>query len=433
MAIIPIIAIFSLLAASQAHAALMPKLEWIRTYDSPAHGDDVGWGVEVDRLGNVYVIGREYRPDLSQDYNIWLGKYDNNGSLLWTRNYDSPAHQEDVGRGLTVGPSDYIYVAGQEYREDLDQHNNIWVRKYDTNGNTVWTESYDSPNHHSDIGRGIASDDFGNIYVTGSEIRTDLAQDDNIWLRKYDTDGSTLWTRTYDSPAHNQDIGFDVASDAAGNVYISGWETRDEIGQSENIWIRKYDASGSVLWTQTYDSPNHGQDTGRGIVVDSDGNVYVTGREQRDDLGQQDNTWLRKYDTNGNVMWTRTYDSPSNQWDEGHGLSVDSAGNVYVAGFEYRGDLGQYGNIWLRKYDSDGGVLWTETYDSPGHGEDRGYGVAVDISGNIYVTGYVDREDQNQDRNIILLKYAQVPEPGTLLLLAPALLGFAGIVLKRRK
>ena len=108
-----------------AGAALIPHLEWVRTYDSPAHGDDVGWGVEVDSSGNVYVIGREDRPDLSQDYNIWLGKYDDNGNLLWTRTYDSPTHQEDVGRGIAVGPSDYIYVAGQEYRNDLGQHNNI--------------------------------------------------------------------------------------------------------------------------------------------------------------------------------------------------------------------------------------------------------------------------------------------------------------------
>ena len=212
--------------------------------------------------------------------------------------------------------------------------------------------------------------------------------------------------------------------DVEGNVYVTGGEVRNDLGQSANIWLRKYDTDGNTLWTDTYDSPNHSSDYGLEVALDAAGNIYVTGWEDRNDLSQDRNIWLRKYDTNGNTLWTETYDSPAHGDDVGKGVAVDAAGNVYVTGYEQRNDLGQDYNIWLCKYNTDGNALWTET--SATHYYDKGYGVALDSAGNVYVTG-------TSENNIILLKYAQVPEPSTLLLLAPALLGLAGVVLKRRK
>ena len=133
------------------------------------------------------------------------------------------------------------------------------------------------------------------------------------------------------------------------------------------------------------------------------------------------------------LEWIQTYDSPAHDYDTGRGVAVDGAGNVYVTGYEDRPDLGQYANIWLRKYDTDGNTLWTQTYDSPAHYGDLGYGVAVDAAGNVYVTGYEERYDLDQSENIILLKYSQVPEPGTLALIAPALLGFAGVAFRKMR
>ncbi len=411
--------LISLLAASQAHATLMPKQEWLRTYDSPAHGMDLGFGVALDSAGNVYVTGYEDRDDLGLGYNIWLRKYDSDGNTLWTQTYDSPYHADDYGQGIALDAADNVYVTGYEDRSDLGQDINIWLRKYDSDGNTIWTETYDSPAHSHDSGHGVAVDSAGNAYVTGAEYRDDLGQSYNIWLRKYDTNGNTLWTDTYDSPypGLDTDTGRGVAVDAAGNVYVTGYEERGDLHQQYNIWLRKYDADGNTLWTKTYDSLDHRNDYGSDVAVDAAGNVYVTGSEVRDNQGA--NIWLRKYDTDGNTLWTQTYDNPAHTWDQGYGVAVDAAGNVYVTGFQ---DYALNPNIWLRKYDTDGNILWTETYNSPA--ADIGQSVAVDTAGNVYVTG-------NSDGDIILLKYAQVPEPSMLLLLAPALFSFAAILRKK--
>ena len=129
-------------------------------------------------------------------------------------------------------------------------------------------------------------------------------------------------------------------------------------------------------WVQTYDSPDHSDDYGFGVAVDTTGNIFVTGFEYRGDLGQSSNVWLRKYDTNGNTLWTETYDNPGHSSDVARGVALDAAGNVYVTGIERRDDLGQNLNIWLGKYDTDGNILWTETYDSPDHGYDSGEDIA---------------------------------------------------------
>jgi len=415
--------ILLILTTSQAHADLIPKLEWIRTYDSPCTNDanykdrDCGKGIALDAAGNIYVTGSEYRKDLGQGHNIWVRKYDTNGNTLWTQTYDSPAHGPDLGLGVAVDAAGNLYVTGSENRRDLGQKSNIWLRKYDADGNALWTRTYDGSTHRSDGGFSVAVDSAGNVYVCGSiEMDTknvkDWSSNLNVWLGKYDTDGNLLWTRTYDNPSDvwpYADEAYGVALDALGNIYVTGREHRKDLGQDSNIWVRRYDASGKVLWTDTYNGSANRGDYGYGVAVDTAGNAYVVGtaKEGTTIRNCSNDIWVRKYDTDGNIVWTDTYDSPAHGGDIGWGVAVDAVGNAYVTGRENRT------NLFLRKYDPDGNTLWTLSYngEAVGTAEFAGYGIALDNAGNIYVTGKVRYWGSDQHDDIIVLKFSQVPKP----------------------
>src|SRR3989339_306203 len=178
---------------------------------------------------------------------------------------------------------------------------------------------------------------LGAIVIT--ILLTQLSLGDNV---------TPLWTKTYNGATNGNDYGMGIAVDISGNIYVTGYES--VTGQGYNIWTRKYDSNGGEVWTRTYNGAANSTDSGIGIAVDDSGNVYVTGTEEI--TGQSYNIWTRKYDSSGTEVWTRTYNGAANSADAGRGVAVDSIGNVYVTGCETV--TGQSYNIWTRKYDSDG-------------------------------------------------------------------------------
>ncbi|MEW6040184.1 MAG: fibronectin type III domain-containing protein [Elusimicrobiota bacterium] len=154
------------------------------------------------------------------------------------------------------------------------------------------------------------------------------------------------WITTYNNSSNSADYGKGISVDGSGNVYVTGFEDRFDLAQSYNIWVRKYDTNGLVQWTTTYNGTANGQDSGYGIATDGSGNVYVTGCSYETVSGF--NIWVRKYDTNGLVQWTTTYKDTANGWDSGYGIATDASGNVYVTGCSYETVSGY--NIWVRKY-----------------------------------------------------------------------------------
>jgi hypothetical protein len=117
-----------------------------------------------------------------------------------------------------------------------------------------------------------------------------------------------------------------------------------------DFWTIKYDENGNHLWNRTAGGAS--SDFGKGIAVDPSGNVYVTGITNSYGAGSSD-FWTIKYDENGNHLWNRTAGGAS--WDSGYGIAVDPSGNVYVTG--YTSSYGAGGrDVWTIRMDSDGYV-----------------------------------------------------------------------------
>jgi len=147
-------------------------------------------------------------------------------------------------------------------------------------------------------------------------------------------------------------------------------------------------AQGGVpLWTNRYDADTGSslQSAVAAVVVDRSGNVFVTGRTGQTGLGVPYDYATIKYSNAGVPLWTNRYDGPANSWDYAAAIAVDRSGNVFVTGTSYGIGAGDYATV---AYSNEGVPLWTNRYDGPANRDDRAEAIAVDNSGNVFVTGW---------------------------------------------
>ena len=135
-----------------------------------------------------------------------------------------------------------------------------------------WTRQWGTSS--SDVGSGIATDDLGNIFVTGytqENLDGSSVLGNDIFLTKYDTDGILQWSRQLNMT--DDDRGQAVSTDASNNVYITGYTRLGAI-------VSKFDAAGTQVWTQQFGTSSN--DRGFGISADAMGSVYVSGSTAND-------------------------------------------------------------------------------------------------------------------------------------------------------
>ena len=176
--------------------------------------------------------------------------------------------------------------------------------------------------------------------------------DADAYLRKYDGHGKELWTRQFGTESEDHGTGVEV--DGAGNLYVVGLTRGAIAGQTSPVgvdydaYLRKYDSDGNELWTRQFGTSrvlveDHASD----VAVDGAGNVYVVGSSSGAPPGQanmgEDDVHLRKYDSDGNEVWARRSDSKV--LDIAHGVAIDGAGNVYVVGDIQQGGILGRGHV----------------------------------------------------------------------------------------
>jgi len=349
---------------------------WVRRYNSPTNYNDRANALAVDSVGNVYVTGFSWYDGTSSAYTTI--KYNSDGNELWIVRYDGP--DSDVASALAVDESSNVYVTGTS---DAGYHDDYVTVKYDSDGNELWTARYNYPNNN-DRAKALAVDGSGNVYVTGESDGGFYAREDFATI-KYDPNGNQLWVAryNYNETSDNRDMPTALAVDNYGNVYVSGYTYHFS---TNSDWVTiKYDHNGNKLWEKLYDSPDHKGDYAYALALDKLGNVYVTGLSGFSSTRYSDSDYtVIKYDPNGNELWVRHYNSPENYHDSAASLAVDDSGNVYVTG----GSLGIYSDFATIKYDSDGNKIWVRRYSGSVRDLDSAKKLVLDDLGNVYVAGY---------------------------------------------
>ncbi len=342
-------------------------------------GDDVG----VDSAGNVYVTGTsegDFDKHVNSGYgDMFLIKYSSSGVKQWSQLLGSGGYDE--GEGISVDSAGNVYVAGY-FGGDFDGYTNsgehdVFLVKYDSSGNKQWSQLLGTDS--SDVGYGVSVGSAGNVHVTGQ-------YGGNMFLVKYDSSGNQQWSQLLGTSS--DDWGKDVSVDSTGNVYVTGSSYGNFDGHTNSgerdMFLVKYSSSGVKQWSQLLGSG--GYDGGEGISVDSAGNIYVTGLFGYSKSGGGD-MFLLKYDSSGIKQWFKRLGTSNNDW--GNDVSVDSAGNIYVTGGSWADFDGHINSgerdMFLVKYDGSGNKKWSKLFGSIN--KDDGYAVSVDSAGSVYVTG----------------------------------------------
>ncbi|MCB0725269.1 MAG: SBBP repeat-containing protein [Ignavibacteriae bacterium] len=242
-----------------------------------------------------------------------------------------------------------------------------------------WVARYNSSGTNSDAINWIAVGKLGNIYVTGSCSGSGVTKD--YCTIKYNSSGDTLWVRRYNGPGNNSDAGNSIAVDNLGNVYVTGESPGS--GTDYDYCTIKYNSSGDTLWVRRYNGPDNLIDAALSLTIDNTGNVYVTGLSEG--ISTDYDYCTIKYNSSGDSLWVKRFNGVGSGRDQAASIALDSSGNVYVTGLSWRGSNYDYATI---KYNSAGIQQWVRTYHGPGGVSDNGKSLAVDKMGNIYVTGY---------------------------------------------
>jgi hypothetical protein len=207
-----------------------------------------------------------------------------------------------------------------------------------------------------------------------------------------------------------------LAIDGSGNVYLTGFCTR--LDQKRYVIIDKYSPDDSLLWSNKVNGDNGIDGEGVAIAVNSNGSkVYITG--YMTSSLTQDHIFLLCYNTeNGNEAYLKYFNEEETASDRAFGIAVDEQDHIIITGYSTSNVL-EGENIVTIKYSSSGQLLWSKSYNGGGNSTDRAFGIVVDETDNIYVTGYATNADSNKDYITICYdkfgeqKWVSLPYNGT--------------------
>ena len=378
-------------------AAFVSKFDTIgnflyaRTIDSA--GADIGYSVACDSTGNMYISGSYTgTPTIKDQAGSSLGslplstlaaafvsKFNSSGTYLYSRIIETAG--ADIGYSVTCDSSGNMYIAGVYAGTPAidDQDGNLIATLPTSTGNSAFVSKFDSGGIYqysliidstgSEIGYSVACDSSGNMYISGLYTGTPTIEDKDgnplgtlpassgsaAFVSKFDSVGAYQYSRIIDTAGG--DIGYNVACDSSGNMYIAGVYAgtptiKDQDGVSLALlpasvggnvaFVSKFDSGGIYQYSRIIDSA--GSDTGYSVACDSSGNMYIAGSYAgtptiKDQTGASLGTlpastgnaaFASKFNSGGTYQYSRIIDSAGS--DIGYSVACDSSGNMYISG-----------------------------------------------------------------------------------------------------
>jgi cysteine-rich repeat protein len=343
---------------------------WTRSFAGDPGFLDVATGVAVGVDDQIIVAGGVGTAPTLRD--VLLLSYDADGSLLWDETY--AFGQDSVARGVALDADGNIGITGDNAEVQ------VVTAMFDPDGGLLWSEVLANVGGGDIGGEGVAFDASGDLYVAGQVYVGSY----DVSVRRYSEVGALVWAESYDGGLTDEGKAIALVDDA---VFVSGGTF--VTASLSNGWIRRYDLDGSSVWTREFVGPDNASAQSWGIAVDPNGNVVATGFSlAEDEISAQ--AWLRKYDLDGAEQWTEFYDLDA-PGDAGFGVAVDDAGQIALVGIISI----ESAEPFVAKHAPDGTQLWID-YPHEGAVQPPGSvpakGVAIDSQSNIIVAGSLDSD-----------------------------------------
>ncbi len=288
----------------------------------------------------------------------------------WTQTFGGDS--VDIGHSVRQ-TTDGGYIITGETSSYGAGYQDLYLIKTNSNGDTLWTRIFGGSG--SDIGYSVRQTTDGGYIITGMTPMSGLC----VYLIKTNSNGDSLWTRTFGGA--NPDCGYSVQQTTDGGYIILG-STRSYGAGSADVYLIKTNSNGDSLWTRTYGGTSY--DCGHSVRQTSDGGYIIAGETSSYGAGSSD-FYLIKTDGNGDSLWTRTFGGISD--DKGYSVQQTIDGGYIVAGYTYSFGTSSY-DVYLIKTKSNGDSLWTRTFG--GNDSERGYSVQQTTDGGYIITGWTE-------------------------------------------
>jgi predicted secreted protein len=314
-------------------------------------------------------------------YDFWLVKTDAYGTLQWNQTYGGT--DNEVACSMIKTLDEGYALAGYTASYGAGKYD-FWLVKTDSSGNQQWNQTYGGADYDYAYSM-VQTSDGG--YALAGITNSYGAGDYDFWLVKTDASGALLWSQTYGGTNNNYAHSMVQTSD--GGYALAGY-AESYTADDPNFWLIKTDSAGNLQWNQTYGGAVY--DYAYSVVQTSDGGYALAGMTDSYGIGGYD-FWLVKTDSSGNPQWNQTYGGAS--YEIAYSMVKTSDGGYALAGFTASFGAGKY-DFWLVKIDSTGNQQWNQTYGgtefdyaySVVQTDDGGYALAGLT--NSYGAGYYD-------------------------------------------
>jgi hypothetical protein len=365
-------------------------------YDSGSF-DDV-YGIATDSTGDVAVAGTSLQNVSPSRTYFYTAKYAaGDGQLRWEFK-KPPETGDDQSSACAMDSEGNVVVTG---RVGGTVAGDMYTAKYaSSDGHLLWEKTYSGAGSNYDVGNAIAVDGAGNVVVTGRSAGG-APLGPGMYTAKYaSADGRLMWEH-YLRPSNELATAYNVKVDAAGDVIVLG-ATIDGL-KGDRIHCVKYSGSdGSILWQRQPQPQTHS--SVQALALDASNNVYITGLLGTPPVqgvsGSQ--LYVAKFaSSNGEVLWQSFYDKPGIDW--GHDIAVDLHGDVIVTGRSALVAATGTEDIYTAKYSGrNGSLLWDRRVDRQPGQHEFGSTIVLDSIGNVYA---ICSSTRGSDREIYIAKY----------------------------